>query len=207
MIVMTRTGLSYEDAVAFHGHTCPGLALGYRAAVRALAALYAERSVDEDLVAIVENDACGIDAVQVIAGCSVGKGNLILRDLGKHAYTFINRRTGRAIRLVQRPEPIISRIDPIASSLREKVMAGTATPKEEKEFLKRQAAVIESILAMPIEEIFIERDEKPEIPVRAKIFRSVPCAQCGEMVAEHRARLRDGKIVCIPCAGEYSRGW
>ncbi|MFA7695732.1 MAG: TraR/DksA C4-type zinc finger protein [Methanoregula sp.] len=27
------------------------------------------------------------------------------------------------------------------------------------------------------------------------------------MVAEHRARVKNGKIVCIPCAGEYSRGW
>jgi formylmethanofuran dehydrogenase subunit E len=204
---MTHTGLTYEDAVAFHGHTCPGLALGYRAAVHALDALSAERPEDEDLVAIVENDACGIDAVQVIAGCSVGKGNLILRDLGKHAYTFINRKTGRAIRLVQRPDPIISRIDPGASTLREKVMAGTATKKEEKEFHDRQAAVIERILAAPIDDLFIERDVEPEIPERARIFRSVPCARCGEIVAEHRARVRDGKIVCMPCAGEYGRGW
>jgi formylmethanofuran dehydrogenase subunit E len=91
--------------------------------------------------------------------------------------------------------------------LREKVMAGTATKKEEKEFHDRQAAVIERILATPFGEIFIEQDVKPDIPERARVFRSVPCARCGEMVAEHRARVRDGKIVCIPCAGEYGRGW
>ncbi len=114
---MTRSLTSYEDAVAFHGHSCPGLALGFRAAKHALSALHAERSEDEDLVAIVENDACGVDAVQAITGCSVGKGNLILRDLGKHAYTFINRKTGSAIRLVQRPEPLTERIDPAASEV------------------------------------------------------------------------------------------
>ncbi|MDD1696979.1 MAG: hypothetical protein LUQ36_01310 [Methanoregula sp.] len=27
------------------------------------------------------------------------------------------------------------------------------------------------------------------------------------MVAEHRARVRNGKFVCMPCAGEYGRGW
>jgi formylmethanofuran dehydrogenase subunit E len=43
--------------------------------------------------------------------------------------------------------------------------------------------------------------------VRAKIFASVQCAICGEMVAEHRARVRDGKFVCMPCSGEYGRGW
>ncbi|MGA7627728.1 MAG: FmdE family protein, partial [Methanoregula sp.] len=117
---MTRQFQTYHDAVAFHGHSCPGLALGYRAARHALSVLHAERSEDEDLVAVVENDACGIDAVQAIAGCSVGKGNLILKDLGKHAYTFINRRTGSAIRIVQRSEPLLERIDPVASELRGK---------------------------------------------------------------------------------------
>jgi len=67
--------------------------------------------------------------------------------------------------------------------------------------------VIGTILRMPIEGLFIATEVRTEIPVRAKIFASVPCACCGEMVAEHRARVRDGKFVCMPCAGEYGRGW
>jgi len=204
---MSRKLTTYEDAVAFHGHTCPGLALGYRVAEHALKTLHAERSEDEDLVAIVENDACGIDAVQAIAGCSVGKGNLILKDLGKHAYTFINRKTGSAIRLVQRPEPLTERLDPAAAALRTKVMSGKATPEEEKEFEERQAAIIQKILTVPFSELFIEKEARSDIPERARIFGSVQCASCGEIVAEHRARVKNGKIVCIPCAGEYSRGW
>jgi formylmethanofuran dehydrogenase subunit E len=204
---MTTPIKSFQDAVAFHGHACPGLALGYRAAQYAMDALRAGRSDDEDLVCIVENDACGVDAIQVVAGCSVGKGNLILRDLGKHAYTFIDRRYNRAIRLVQRPEPVIERIDPKVSELRPNVMGGTATKEKIQEFQKRQVAVIDAILAMPVEELFIIKEIKPEIPDRAHIFRSVQCAECGEMVAEHRARVKDGKFVCIPCAGEYNRGW
>jgi formylmethanofuran dehydrogenase subunit E len=87
-------------------------------------------SEDEDLVTIVENDACGVDAIKLVAGCSVGKANLILQDFGgKQVYTFITRKSNRAIRLVQRQEPVIQRLDPIASSLREKVMGGTATPR------------------------------------------------------------------------------
>ncbi len=197
---------SYDDAVAFHGHSCPGLALGYRAAQYAMDALRAGRSDDEELVCIAENDACGVDAIQVVAGCSVGKGNLILRDLGKHAYTFIDRRYNRAIRLVQRPEPVIERIDPRAAALRPKVMGGTATPDEVREFHDRQESVITGILAMPVDELFLIREIAPDIPERARIFRSVPCASCGEMVSEHRARVKDGKFVCIPCAGEYGRG-
>ena len=85
-------------------------------------------------------------------------------------------------------------------------MAGTATPAEKKEFHARQAAVIEKILEMPFDELFIVREVKPEIPARAKLFASVPCAVCGEMVAEHRARVKEGKFICIPCAGDEGRG-
>jgi len=204
---MTCSFQTYDDAVAFHGHSCPGLALGYRAAIHALKILHTDRSSDEDLVAIVENDACGVDAVQAIAGCSLGKGNLILRDLGKHAYTFINRKTGSAIRLVQKSEPLMERIDPVAASLRTKVTAGKASPTELREFQELQAKIIEKILAIPIGELFVEKEARSEIPERARMSRSIQCAACGEMVAEHRARVKNGSMVCMSCAGEYNRGW
>jgi formylmethanofuran dehydrogenase subunit E len=204
---MTPAIKTFDEAVAFHGHSCPGLALGYRAAQYAMDALRAGRSDDEELVCIVENDACGVDAIQMVAGCSVGKGNLILRDLGKHAYTFIDRRYNRAIRLVQRSEPVVEQIDPRASELRPKVMSGTATPDEVREFHNRQEGVIGKILTMPVDELFTIKEVEPDIPEKARIFRSVQCSSCGEMVSEHRARVKDGKFVCIPCAGGYGRGW
>ena len=85
---------TFEETVTFHGHACPGLALGYRVAVAAMSRLCAARAEDEDLVAIVENDACGVDAVQYVCGCTFGKGNLIFRDHGKHVTTVFNRTTG-----------------------------------------------------------------------------------------------------------------
>jgi formylmethanofuran dehydrogenase subunit E len=80
VILITNSLKSYSDAVAFHGHACFGLALGYHAAEYALDALKATRSGDEDLLCILENDACGVDAIQLVAGCSVGKGKPILHD-------------------------------------------------------------------------------------------------------------------------------
>ena len=50
---------------------------------------------------ITENDACGVDAIQVLLGCSVGKGNLLFHLRGKQAFSFYNRKTGKAVRLVQ----------------------------------------------------------------------------------------------------------
>jgi len=91
--------MKFNDVVVFHGHSCPGLALGYRAAMAALEELSLKHSEDEEIVCIVENDSCAVDAVQVITGCTFGKGNLIFKDYGKQVYTFIDRKAGRAIRI------------------------------------------------------------------------------------------------------------
>ncbi|MCL4536163.1 MAG: formylmethanofuran dehydrogenase subunit E family protein, partial [Nitrospirae bacterium] len=66
---------SFDDVVKFHGHSCPGLALGYRVGVAAVKELNMENiSEDEEVVAIVENDSCAVDAIQVLTGCTFGKG-------------------------------------------------------------------------------------------------------------------------------------
>ena len=46
---------------------------------------------------------CGVDGTQSLTGCKFGKGNLIHRDWGKHAYTFFRRSAGKAMRIVGRP--------------------------------------------------------------------------------------------------------
>ena len=83
----------------FHGHICPGSAIGYKASEAGLNELKSNISQDEKIIAIVENDSCAVDAVQVITGCTFGKGNLIFMDHGKQVYTFINRTTNDAVRV------------------------------------------------------------------------------------------------------------
>ena len=89
----------FQDCVRFHGHLCPGLAIGYAAVKAGIGVLEVSRSEDEEIVAIVENDSCAVDAVQVLLGCTFGKGNLVFRDWGKQVFTFFERRTGRAVRV------------------------------------------------------------------------------------------------------------
>ncbi|HEX2027481.1 MAG TPA: FmdE family protein, partial [Nitriliruptorales bacterium] len=64
--------------VDFHGHLCPGLAMGIQAARFALDEI-GPHAQDEEVVAVTETDMCGVDAVQVLTGCTFGKGNLIHR--------------------------------------------------------------------------------------------------------------------------------
>jgi len=197
----------FDDVIAFHGHSCPGLAIGYRAAIAGLTALSRERPEDEELVAIVENDACGIDAIQYTAGTTIGKGNLIYRDYGKRVYTFINRKTSEAVRVAEKPEFFEKKADPRMTELRQKVVCEVATAEEEREFREKTRQYIQFLLSAREEEMFSIKRVTVEIPEQARIFRSVPCGVCGETVSESRARIQAGKIVCIPCFDEYGRGW
>ena len=191
---------SFSDAVQFHGHTCPGLALGYRAAIIALEELRSDPSHDEELVAIVENDACGIDAIQVVTGCTAGKGNLIFRDYGKHVYTLINRRNGKAVRVATKPTFSTASLDPAFGDLRTKAMSGSATAEEKEQFEKHRDAVCHAILTIPYHNIFSVQHIDVQVPVLATIYKSVPCECCGELVSEHRVVTVSGKTLCIPCS-------
>jgi formylmethanofuran dehydrogenase subunit E len=195
----------FSDVVKFHGHFCGGITLGYIAATIAIRELRTGRDVDELMVAIVENDACGLDAIQMVTGCTIGKGNLILRDYGKHVYTFINRVTHDAVRISSKGWP--SDGNPLLKTLREKAWAGTATPDELQTMQNLMQEDIRKMLADPPEKYFDVKHVTTEIPGKARIFATVKCAKCGEMVAESRARVQDGGIVCIPCYDEYTRGW
>lgn len=194
---------SFEDAAEFHGHVCPGLAIGYRAAEVALDELFSGRSEDEELVCIVENDACSVDGVQFVAGCTFGKGNLIFRDHGKQVYTFILRDGSDAVRVSQKAEFAMNSA-PGAPELMKKFFSGEATEEETSQYHKQRSEMVNRYLTTPADEIFDIRHVKPEIPERARLFNSVRCAQCGEVVSESRARVKDGKFVCIPCSNEYS---
>lgn len=197
----TAKQTSFQDVTTFHGHVCPGTVIGYRAAKIATLELSSDKSVDEELVAIVENDSCSVDAVQVVTSCTFGKGNLVFRDYGKHVYTFINRDTGDAVRIALKSSVDLEHMDPAWSQLREKVSSGSASQQEEQEFRKRADRIAGTLMKMPEEDLFdVTHIEIADVPRKARIFRSVTCHKCGELVSEHRVRLENGEAVCIPCS-------
>jgi len=190
--------ITFDDCIRFHGHSCPGIASGYRAAVAAMEALGVTRPEDEDLVAICETDACGVDAVQVIAGTTAGKGNLIIKDYGKHAFTFYNRKDGRAVRVTFHRNDDMEKDD--FSGLRNKVFFGSATKKEQEQFHELMHKATVKVLHAPADRIMKIEEITMEAPKKARIFKSVTCDECGESVADAKTRKVNGKCVCIPCA-------
>ena len=88
--------------IAFHGHLCPGLTTGIRVAEVALREI-GPHAEDEELVAVVETDSCGVDAIQYLLGCTFGKGNLIHLDHGQSVFTFSRRSDGKTLRVRATP--------------------------------------------------------------------------------------------------------
>jgi len=190
----------FSEVTKFHGHTCPGTAIGYRASEIALNKLSSSKAGDEEFIAIVENDSCSVDAIQAVTGCTMGKGNLILRDYGKQTYTFINRKTGDALRISLDQD--LNEINPNFKTARIKALASGADEADKKEFEKQKNILTEKILKMLGEELFKIEKVNLQVPDKASIYGSVKCAECGEQVSEHRARVKNGRIVCIPCFGD-----
>lgn len=193
-----------ESAVEFHGHACPGVAIGVVASKIALDS--GKRSKDDELVAVVENDACGVDAIQALTGCTYGKGNLIHKDFGKSVYTFYNRDTGSAIRLSLKPE-VFSEDDKDrerSKELFDKVRAGTASEAEKKEHNKIREDRINSILAKG-DELFNKSEINTPPPEKARIFNDFICENCGEPAMITRVCELAGKKFCIPCCKEMQK--
>ena len=186
-----------EKTMAFHGHMCPGLAIGIRAAEVALRDM-GPHAQDEEVVAVVETDMCGVDAIQFLTGCTFGKGNLIHLDYGKNAFTFYRRSDGKGIRIVSRPDAF-GEPDPEWEVLRDRLGDEDLTPEERQRFWELHAAHSRQILKIPLDELFEQKKPQGKIPRHARVMDSVACESCSEQVMETRTRRFEGKTLCIPC--------
>ena len=161
---------NWEKCVAFHGHTCGGLTIGYKAACYAAELLELSFSGDEQVVCIAENDACGVDAIQALLGCSIGKGNLLFHMRGKQAFSFYNRATGKSVRLVLRPRP------------------EGMTREESFAYYQAQEPA----------DLFDVKPATIALPEKAKLFDSYRCACCGEVTGANWIRLVGGQRPALP---------
>jgi len=196
---MSENDPSFEEAARFHGHTCPGLAFGFRVARAALRELGLTRAEDEELVAVVENDSCAVDAIQVLTGCTFGKGNLIFRDHGKQVYTFFKRASGEALRIAVDWQPSPETAEQQAAW--EQFSCGDRSPEVVALVQARKAAKMREVLNTPEAELFSITRPQVLPPSPARILQSLRCDRCGEKVMESRTRREGERVQCIPCAG------
>jgi formylmethanofuran dehydrogenase subunit E len=177
-------------AESSHGHMCAGQVLGVR-----MALLGCERvgitdprgAEQKNIIVFVEIDRCAADAINTVTGCRLGKRTMKYLDYGKLAATFLNTKTGEAVRVVA------------LDTSRE--AADRAFPEIENKHHRQ----LHAYKVLPEEELFkVERvrvrvndEDRPGRPVSR-----VKCDECGEGINDRREVMRDGRTLCRACAGE-----
>jgi formylmethanofuran dehydrogenase subunit E len=177
-----------ELAAQTHGHLCAGQVLGVRLAMLGLRELGIDDPIAERkrIVTYVEIDRCVTDAVALVAHCRLGKRALKFRDWGKVAATFVDLKTGRAVR--------------IAAKESSKQAAREMFPEMAKDAgqQKAYAQLDDEIL---FDKKWVKVEVQPEDLPGFKGPRVI-CAECGEGINFKREVTRNGVTLCRSCAGE-----
>ncbi len=171
-----------------HGHLCAGQVLGVRMSMLGLLEIGISDPKGTDrksLIVFVEMDRCATDAVQSVTGCSLGKRSMKFLDYGKMAATYLNLKTGKAVRVFAREDS------------REK--AKEHFPEIENKY----AGQLEAYKIMSDKELFdvieVTVNVAPQ-DMPGRPMRRVQCDSCGEHVQDMREVCQDGRVLCVPCA-------
>jgi formylmethanofuran dehydrogenase subunit E len=179
-----------EQSAALHDHLCPRQVLGVRMGVYAARLLKLDLpQKDKRLFVFVEADGCFADGVSVATGCSLGHRTMRLADYGKVAATFVDTRTGQAVR--------------IAPHLHARARALDYAPDAPDPWHTQLAAY----QVMPDEELLSVQTVRLTVDLDAIISRPglrVTCACCGEEIMNEREVARGGQTLCRACAGQDS---
>jgi formylmethanofuran dehydrogenase subunit E len=182
----------FGRVVEFHGHVCPGLAIGYRVAKYVKG--HCDKSEDEELVAIVENNSCSVDAIQQMLSCTFGKGNMIFKDYGKQVFTFYCRGDGKALRVYFKGE-----MPKRMGELQEKRSKNQLTSSEHKELEGLRTSYIQHILSAGDDELLSVKSVDLPMPEKARIYPTLRCEECKENFMEIKGRTACGKVICMDC--------
>lgn len=174
-----------NEAKAFHGDACAGIIIGTRMAILGLNKIGIEDPKGADrknLIVFVEMDRCASDAILAVTGCHPGKRTMKIFDHGKMAATFVNLKTGKAVRVWEKNRD-----------------GNKVTTREEIE----KSPHNEEYAMMPVEDLFETREVHVELKpedLPGKPLCIVTCEACGERIMDMRYERKNGKILCRPCA-------
>jgi formylmethanofuran dehydrogenase subunit E len=193
----------FEMALKFHGHKCPAMPMGLRAGLAAMKVLGVERAKDKELVVESETGeghaaGCFVDGIMAATGSTFGKSNISKLHYNKMAFTLIDIRTGRAVRVSLKPEFFEKALNsPFVQKRKEGVLPQDISPEI-------AGPQVERILNLP-EEDFLTVSEvfKREIKKGPTSFEVKRCARCGEAAFINKLKAGpDGRLLCVPCLGK-----
>jgi len=189
-----------KDGQKFHGHKCPAMPSGLRVGAAAMNKLGVGRATDGQLIAIVEigDDHCATcfaDGVQMITGCTFGKGNIKKVHYGKWGVTLIEKATGRAVRVSPTADAMLgNKKTEFFTEYRMKGIPASKVPDNIVDPLVEKVMNAPDDFFLKIGEIF-----HYDLPEHIDSFAGFVCDICGEMVVEGYGRPLGDKKVCQPC--------
>ena len=165
-----------EKAFAFHTKRAPGIVIGV-----AMVDLAKEKlgQVKTRLNAITETQACIVDVVQIMLGCTVGNKYLrVVKELGHYAVTLFDRFDGRGVRVFVD----VSKIDPEKTPELARFFKRTRDPevknggeariKSGQKIIKEFHSIDRDIFGVEYVRV-IDHDKPPMLPAGV-------CEDCGE---------------------------
>lgn len=173
------------ESAALHNHLCPRQVLGVRMGLLAGELLSIEvPQPNKRLYTFVETDGCFADGVSVAVNCWLGRRTMRLIDYGRVAATFVDTRTGRAVRIAPNPQA--------------RQTANYFAPDERS----RWHTMLEAYQIMPADELFTWQPVDLKLSIQEII--SIPghrtvCEACGEEILNQREIVLDGHVLCKAC--------
>ena len=190
----------FDTAMKFHGHKCPAMPMGLRAGLAAMKALGVERSQDKEL--FVESETgkghaagCFLDGIMTATGCTYGKANIQKLYYSKMAFTLIDVKTGRAVRVSLKPEFFEKALNSPFVQERKKGVSPQDIPAAITDPLVDRILGLSEADFLHISDVF-HKDMKKG----SGNFEVKRCAKCGEAVfTDKLTKAPDGQMLCIPC--------
>jgi formylmethanofuran dehydrogenase subunit E len=176
-----------ERSAQHHSHLCPRQILGVRIGLAGMRALGLGANVSSKrLLVILETDGCFADGIIAATDCTVGHRTLRVEDYGMAAATFVDTRTGKAVRVAPRLD------------IRQQACA--FCPEEPRHYF----AQMNAYQVMPDEQLLTVTEVQLVKPLEQILSRPgvrVECTSCGEEIMNEREMIVDGQPLCRACAG------
>ena len=176
-----------EKSMQDHDHLCPRQILGARIGMAGMKALgFDEPPTKKQLLVISETDGCFVDGVIAATGCTVGHRTLRVEDYGKVAVTFVNTKSGYAVRIAPRLD------------IRER--AAAFIPDEPRHYF----AQMQAYQSMPDKEMFTMQEVCLNVSIEEIVSRPglrVNCDICGEEIMNERELHQNELTLCSSCFG------
>lgn len=191
---------SFEDVVDFHRHLCLDIAMGYRIGKTLTREMGKELRTMKDVVAIVENETCAVDAIQEFTGCTMGKRNLILAGTGKPVYILQNTKSGNAVRVYCKYWETFD-LDGAFGKRRKHASSPDATAEEQQLWQRELNTKIKEILRAPEDVLFTIQKVTLPAPPKSGKYKAAPCEGCSEHTNVERLAEVGGRKLCPACRG------